>query len=324
MTVTVWAFNKANNPDEKLIYDSIKNDGISRFGWSSGDAHNLKLEDNWSDNHPRQLFLLQIKQGDWIVHINTPERGKCIAGRVASEYDFDEGIECAHGTDFRHRFSLDPDTVIEFERGDPNVLSSVNLCPIYRYQRVYAVGDFLKSIENLKNGSVTLEDDETQEEHHLKNRTDGYLESLTRDIHEMHKGKKLEAFLARVIRMIPDVADVQENGSGWGTDYGADLIITQHSTIGKFDFEQKIIVQVKSFEGQHTDLEAADQIKTGIEKFNGTAGMLITTAESTPELEERISQVAGEIGCPIHLLCGTDVAKFVVENAPGLLFNLNR
>ena len=150
MTVTVWAFGAANDVDRNLICDSINNDGISRFGWSSEDENNLKLEDNWSDEHSRQLFLLQIKQGDWIVHINTPEWGKCIAGIVASEYDFDEGIECAHGIDFRHRLSLDPDTVIEFERRDPNVLSSVNLCPMYRYQRVYAVRDFLHSIENQK------------------------------------------------------------------------------------------------------------------------------------------------------------------------------
>ena len=321
MTVTVWAFGGANDVDREKIYDSIKNDGISRFGWSSKDENDLKLKNNWSDNHSRQLFLLQIKQGDWIVHINTPEQGKCIAGIVTSEYDFDEGIKCAHGIDFRHRFSLDPDTVIEFERGDPNVLSSVNLGPRYRYHRVYAVKDFLQSIEDLKSGKYNDAKFTTQD-HQIKDRTKDYFKTLTKDIHEMHKGKKLESFLARVLETIPGVDHVQKNGSGWGTDYGADLIITLHSKIGKFDFEQIVIVQVKSFEGQHYDLGAVDQIKTGIEKFNGTAGMLITTAESTPELEERISQAANEIGCPIHLLCGKDVAKFVVENAPELLFHM--
>ena len=317
----VWAFNGADDGDKKAIYDSIKN-GKSRFGWSQKDEHNLKLKDNWTDCHSRQLFLLEITKGDWIVHINTPELGKCIAGQVISDYDFDEGIQCAWGLDFRHNFSLDSKTIVEFSRTDSNILTSVNLRPRYRFHRVYAVDDFLKSIENVKNNKVELADDETSEEHHLKMRTNEYLKKITRDIHEMHAGKKLEHFIARVMRKIPDVVDVRENGSGWGTDHGADLIITLHSTIGKFDFEHKIIVQVKSYEGQHYDLNSVNQIKVGIEKFQGTAGMLITTGERTPELEKEIATISNKIGHPIHLLCGDDVARFVLENAPDLLFNL--
>ena len=157
------------------------------------------------------------------------------------------------------------------------------------------------------------------EEHHLKDRTLPYLKEITRHIHEMHKGKKLELFLAKVMREMPGV-EVQENGYGWGTDHGADLIVTLHSPIGRLDYEHKIIVQVKSFEGQHFDEDSVDQIKAGIKKYDGTAGLLITTGERTEGLEKKISAISDEIDRPINSLCGEEVAMFVIQNAPDLLF----
>ena len=100
----VWAFNKVDHDEyRENIYSSFKS-GVSRFGWSQRDEHNLK-GNQWSDWHSKQLFLLNIKKGDWIVHINTPSQGKCIAGEVLTEYDFDNGFDCWEGgQDFRHFF----------------------------------------------------------------------------------------------------------------------------------------------------------------------------------------------------------------------------
>ena len=321
--MTVWAFNRA--VDEKAresLYQSIKS-GKSRFGWSQEAEHNLKIEDNWTEWHPRQLFLLQIRKDDWIVHINTPEWGKCVAVKVLSEYDFDEGLHVAWGRDFRHCFKVDVDTIVEFDRRDPNVLPTVNLNPRQRYHRIYAVDDFLESIENLKQSRVNLGGQESKEEYHLKERTEKYLSEIANLIHETHKSKRLEGFLAGVFRKIPCVAEVIENGSRWGTDYGADLIVTTRSALGFLNIENKIIVQIKSFEGSHYDVGAVDQVKIGIEKFEGTAGMIITTAQKTEKLENRITVVSECIGRPIDLLAADDVAKFVLKNAPELLFKLD-
>ncbi len=320
--MTIWAFNKADDTKAReLICQSVKN-GKSRFGWSQRDEHNLKLKDNWTDRHSKQLFLLQIKKGDWIIHINTPEWGKCIAAQVMSEYDFDNGLACDWGTDFRHCFEIDVNTIVEFNRRDPNVLPSVNLNPRQRYHRIYAVDDFLKSIENLKHNKVNLSDGESKEEYHLKDKTEKYLKEITSHIHEMHKSKNLERFLAKVFRKIPGVEDVNENGFGWGTDYGADLIVTTRSFLGNLEFENIIIVQINSFEGDHYDLSSVDQVKTGVEKYKGTAGMLITTAQRTEALENKIQEISNELSCPIDLLSGEDVAKFVIKNASDLLFKL--
>lgn len=317
----VWAFNKVDNSEcRKKVYQSFKN-GISRFGWSQKDKHNLK-GDKWSEWHSKQLFLLQIKKGDWIVHINTPSYGKCIAGQVKSDYKFDEGLDCWNAKDFRHSFEIEKNSIIEFNRNDKNILPTVNLKPRQRYHRVYAVNDFLKSIENLKNNAVNLKKGESKEVYHLRDKTERYLKEITQLIHNTHKSKNLERFMANVFRKLPNVVDVNENGFGWKTDYGADLIVTTKSSIGNLEFENKIVVQIKSFEGKHYDLNAVEQVKTGIDKFNANAGIIITTAERTEQLEDKIQQISIDIDKPIDLIAGEDVAKFVIKYASDLIFKL--
>jgi len=320
----VWAFNKVNDVvARELLYQSIKS-GKSRFGWSQKEEHNLKLKDNYTEWHSKQLFLLQIQPDDWIVHINTPSWGNCIAVRVTSSYDFDDGLQCPWGTDFRHFFEVDINSIVEFDRRNPNILPSVNLNPRQRYHRIYAVNDFLQSLDNLSTNKVaSLAQGESKEEFHLREKTETYLSEITKLIHETHKSKNLERLLAKVFRKIPNVVDVSENGFGWGTDYGADLIVTMSTSLSNLQFENKIIVQIKSFEGIHNELNAVEQIKTGIQQYAGTAGMLITTAKKTEALESKIKDVSDELGLPIDLLAFDDVAKFVIKHAPELVFKLD-
>jgi len=320
--MTIWAFNKVDDDNcRNKVYQSFK-EGISRFGWSQEDDNNLKGK-KWSKNHSKQLFLLQVKKGDWIVHINTPSYGKCVAGRVKTEYNFDEGLDCWGAKDFRHSFEIEKDTIIEFNRNDKNILPTVNLRPRQRYHRIYAVQDFLKSIDNLKNKTVTLEKGESKEVYHLKDKTKHYLKEITDLLHNTHKSKNLERFMAEVFRKLPNVVDVNENGFGWKTDYGADLIVTTKSSIGNLDFENIIVVQIKSFEGKHYDLNAVEQVKTGIDKFNANAGIIITTAQKTEQLEDKIQKISNEIDKPIDLIAGEDVAKFVIKYASDLIFKLD-
>ncbi len=319
--MTIWAFNKVGNAEcKEKIYQSFKN-GISRFGWSQEDKHNLKGNE-WTDWHSKQLFLLQIKNGDWIVHINTPSYGKCIAGKVKSEYNYDKGLDCWGAKDFRHSFEIEKETIVEFNRNDKNILPTVNLRPRQRYHRIYATNDFLQSIENLKNNAVNLKKGESKEIYHLKDKTEHYLKEITSLLHDTHKSKNLERFMANVFRKMENVVDVNENGFGWKTDFGADLIVTTKSSIGNLDFENKIVVQIKSFEGMHYDLNAVNQVKTGIEKFNANAGIIITTAQKTEQLEDKIQEISNEIDKPIDLIAGEDVAKFVIKYASDLIFKL--
>ena len=157
----IWAFNKANSSEKRnQLVESLK-DGFSRFGWPQLDEHNLSLENNWSENHPKQQFLLQIKPNDWIVHINTPEYGECVAVKVIGTYLFDGGIQTEDGVDFRHAIPVDPKTVTIFKRNNNRIVPTVNLTPRSRYQRIYAEKDFLESINRINN-------DESIGDYHIK------------------------------------------------------------------------------------------------------------------------------------------------------------
>lgn len=89
--MTIWAFASIPNTARKALFDSIKN-GKSRFGWGCEDEDNLRVTPNTKLN-----FLLKIKQGDWIVHVNLPQWGKCVAVQVVEEYEYDAGLTCDWG-----------------------------------------------------------------------------------------------------------------------------------------------------------------------------------------------------------------------------------
>ena len=318
----IWAFNTVDNPEDiPLIYESVR-DGKSRFGWSGKDINDLSKEENRQiPDNSEQLRLLKVKEGDWIVHRNTPEYGKFVAAQVTSEYQFDEGLKCSNGRiDFRHCFEVDKETVVVFNGKDTRVLPTIWLNQIYRLESIYAVDDFLESIENLKGGAIELGEGESKEEYHLRAKTDKELLSVaTKLIQKTHKRKKLEGYLAKVFRKIPGVEAVNEHGKKGGTDHGADLIVRMRDPLG---FERKIIVQVKSYNWEHLELGAVEQVKTGIKEFGGDAGMIITTAERTEVLENEIEKISKEINRPITLLAGREVSGFVIKHAPELLFNL--
>ena len=57
--------------------------------------------------------------------------------------------------------------------------------------------------------------------------------------------------------------------------------------------------------------------------FNAVAGMIITTARKTEELEDAIHKASEAIDKPIDLLAGDDVAKFVIKYAKKMVFRLD-
>lgn len=319
----VWAFNWTDDDEMRgLVYESLRN-GKSRFGWSWKEEHNLLLENNRTKQHSRQLFLLQIEPKDWIVHVNTPQWGACVAARVTSGYSFDRGLQRANGSmDFRHYLDVDTKSVVEFDRNDPNVLPSVNLRPRYRYHRVYARDDFLQSIKNVRTQSVRLQPGETRQTRHLKDKTGRYLRGISELVHQMFRRHDLEHFLGELFKRLPGVVDVRRNGLGWGTDHGADLIVTMTQSMGRMEFERRIVVQAKSHGGETRDTKAVSQIREAIEQFGADAGMIVTTAETTEPLEQAIDEACKETRKPIDILAADDLGRFIIKHAPDLVFRM--
>jgi restriction endonuclease Mrr len=73
------------------------------------------------------------------------------------------------------------------------------------------------------------------------------------------------------------------------------------------------IVQIKSYEGEHWETHAVEQIKEAISRYEADAGLLITTAEKTVKLQEAIDKLSSAIEKPVALLAGEDVARFVLK-----------
>lgn len=319
--MTIWAFNQPAEEYVKFVSASV-NAGISRFGWSWFDDADLNLlkNKNWDDMTDDEKdvwsksgFLLDIVKYDWIVHINVPEWGKCTAAQVIEPYYFDKN---ATEEDFRHCISVDQESVIEFDRNDPNVhpLVSRKLKLRGRFWRIYCEEEFFKSIKNLKDNVVNLQD-ETKGTFFLKTELSGPLRDITALIHKNHDGKNLERFMSTVFKKVPFVENVIENGFGWGTDYGADLIVEYRSglPINGLEKIEKVVIQIKSYEGEHWETNAVEQIKEAIKQYEADAGMLITTATKTEQLQEAIDKLSSEIEKPVALLAGEDVAKFVIK-----------
>jgi restriction endonuclease Mrr len=313
---------------EKLLdflSNSIRN-GVSRFGWSYVDSADLrklqnKARDEMSEDERncwrKSRFLLEIKKGDWVVHINIPYWGACIAGEVEEEYSFDENNN--EFGDFRHTLKLKKDTIIEFERNDDRVLPNIQraLKLQKRSWRIYDVEDFIKTIENLKNKSFDKKKNETSGIYYLKEKLSPLLKDITKIIQKNHPAGKLEELIAEVFRRISNVIHVEEHGKhkGWGTDNGADLIVTYKSglPIANLEKQEKLVVQIKSYEGQHWETNAVKQIENAIKTFEADAGLIITTAESTEKLEKAIEDLSGKLNKPVGLIAGEDVAKFVIK-----------
>lgn len=312
MTTQVFAFAKIDDKDARLkVYDEIKN-GKSRFGmWGQKESMRDK-------NYSKHAILLRIKKDDWIVHVNMPKYGKCVAVKTLSDYQFDKGIDCSWGKDFNNYYLIDKESIIEFDRNDPNILSSVNLAPRRRAQKVLQVGDFFKSIENLKEGKFTDIKKSDRSVVHLQEKVSDLLPQITKQIHEMNKSKEFERFLHRIFENIPNTISIQ-NGFGWKTDNGADLIVEFENPIIGVNVATKIVVQAKSFSGNHAETKAVDQIVTGIKEYDADAGLLITTGNETENLEEYIREKSDEIGKIIDIIAGNDVAKFVLRYGPELL-----
>jgi restriction endonuclease Mrr len=82
---------------------------------------------------------------------------------------------------------------------------------------------------------------------------------------------------------------------------------------------QKRPVQVKSFTGQHWETNAVEQIKDALNEFEAAMGLIITTAESTKNLEEAIEALSNELKKPIGLIAGEEVARFVLKYGGALI-----
>lgn len=345
--MTVWVFNSPGSEWDEYrgqLLESIRN-GSSRFGWSyveSADLRHLRekprseMSEGERECLSKSRFLLDIAPGDWIVHVHIPRYGLCTAAQVSGGYHFDRHDDV--GDDFRHQIKVDPKSVVTFERNDCNVSPEVRrrLGLQGAHWRMYCVDKFLQSISDCKSQAVRLAPGESRELHHLKKDLAPIWRQITERIHQNHPEKKLEQFLCDVFSNALGPDNVRSNGSGWRSDMGADLIVTYEIVHPIIDVVESrtMVIQVKSFSGDHWDTQAVAQLATAVKEYDADVAVLVTTAQSTPALQKAIEdlqeQLRGEYErregkrehpIRVELIAGDDVARLVLKHGAKLLID---
>jgi hypothetical protein len=298
--------------------------GVGRFGWSyAPDADLRRLArlveqrgwDALSDDEKGcyQEFLLEISPGDYVVYVNLPQWGRCTLARVTGEYYWDRIAE-----DFNHCFRVDAASVLDFDRNDalvhPALAARLKLQG--RYWRIYCEQEFdalLAGLSAGKQGQPAKVEDQMAI---LAEEVRPHLGKITEAIHHTHPNFSLERLLERLFRRLPGVRDVR--AARGRADMGADLIVVTeqtHPLTGEVR-QSTILVQVKSFEGVHDDPGATDGLRKAFGQYReATEGVIASTAaNSTAGFEQAVEKLRSEIGKPISVLMGNDLAAFVLRH----------
>lgn len=310
------------------ILGSLKG-GEGRFGWSYNENADLRKlaqriqTDGWdslSDEEKDcyQPFLLDIKAGDYVVYINIPEWGKCTVAKVTGSYEWR-----FEDNDFNHRFPVDPESVHVFDRNDavvhPALRSRLKLQR--RWWRIYFTDEFTTLLQTLEKGVSPSQRTPEDNLRLLSNEIQPFMLNITRQVHHTHPNYDLENLFSEVFKKVPGVLDVRWQGGA--ADQGADIIVTFEGGLPIPGLERQVtvVVQVKSFEGEHWDTGAVDDIRRAFDHYpDASMGLIISTADSaSPTVETALDKLREEKGKPVAILVGPDVAAFLLRYGAKLL-----
>ena len=299
----------------KKVYGSLQG-GEGRFGWSDVESADLRQLDEriqkegWDslkDEEKKcyQHFLLSIRPDDYVVYVNMPSYGKCTAAKVTGCYEWRYEDD-----DFNHRFAVDASSLAVFDRNDARVhpYLSRRLKLPGRQWRVYAEPEFRSLLDELERGAEEHRT-KTPEDHlsYLQIEKKEHLQRIAERIHHTHPEKHLEELIAATLKRVPGVKQVEHMRGR--ADRGADLWV-DIETIPPL--VQKLVVQVKSYEGEISYTKAVEDIANTID--DADMGLIVSTATSVSAgFLEAMDKLKEEKGKPVELLYGSELAHFVLK-----------
>jgi len=326
MNYTIYALKGSS--DWCDILSSLQG-GEGRFGWSyieTADLRQLKnrielsgwntLSDEEKDCY--QSFLLDLKEGDYVVYINAPEWGKCSVARVTGPYAWRYEDD-----DFNHRFPVDPASVFVFDRNDAIVHPALRARLVLRgrYLRIYLNDEFEALLTAQKTGLTGKRRTPEANLNFLAQEMRPLLLTITERIHHTHPNYDFEALLAATLKNVPGVKEVKwQGGAG---DHGADILVVFESGLPISGLQQQrtCVIQAKSFEGAHWDTKAVNDIRRAFDHYpEAEMGLIVSTSTlSTEALENALEKLREDTGKPVSLLIGADVAAFFLRFGVQLL-----
>jgi len=190
-----------------------------------------------------------------------------------------------------------------------------------RWWRIYLKDEFDELLEVLKQGVTPSVRTPEANLRFLSNEIQPFLLNITQRIHHTHPNYDLECLLAEVFKKIPGVIDVKwQGGAG---DHGADILVTFDGGLPIPGLEKQtvLVVQVKSYEGDHWATRACEDIKRAFEHYpEASMGLIISTANAiTTPVEKELDKLKEESGKPVSILVGPDVAAFLLRYGAKLL-----
>lgn len=302
--------------------------GEGRFGWSYVETADLRklrqrIEKGNSltpeEKDCYQAFLLDFQENDYVVYINIPAYGECTVARITGPYEWRWDNE---HKDFSHRFSVDPKSVYSFDRNSdivhPHLRARFKLQG--RWWRIYSKSEFSDLLGKLKAGQKGEFSTPESDFSYLAKEIQPSLLEITKAIQRTHPDVQLERLLEKVFKNVPGVLEVKRQG-GAG-DHGADLLVTYESglPIPELTEQHTLVVQVKSFAGEHWDTQAVEDIRRAFDHYAGAdRGLIVSTAKKSAGNLERELDKLRERGKPVALLIGHQVAAFILKHYPILL-----
>jgi restriction endonuclease len=326
-TRTIFAL-KADDKHAAAVMASLSQ-GVGRFGWSyvaTADLHRLtKIIDEQgrealseAERDCYQAFLLELKPDDYVVYVNLPEWGKCTLARVVGGYYWEE-----IGDDFNHCFKIDPASVATFSRNDAIVHPTLGarLKLMGRYWRIYSDTEFDSLLVALGRGEQGIKGTVNGRMKLLAGEARPHLAKITEAIHHTHPNFDLEKLLEVLFRRMPGVREVRT--AHGVADVGADLIVVTeqaHPLTGQIR-QSTVLVQVKSYKGVHDDPGAVKALRKAFAHYpDATEAMIISTASSRTEtLDKAVEALRVDMGRPVAIMMGEDLAAFVLRYGWDLL-----
>ncbi|MDD3580348.1 MAG: restriction endonuclease [Desulfobacca sp.] len=221
------------------------------------------------------------------------------------------------------RFPVDPESVHVFDRNDavvhPALRSRLKLPR--RYWRINLTDEFNALLKTLEKGVLPSPRTPKDNLRILSNEIQPLMVDITRRVHHTHPNYDLENLFAEVFKNVPGVVNVHwQGGAG---DQGADIIVTFESglPIPGLESQAVLVVQVKSYEGEHWDIGAVDDLSRAFDHYpDASMGLIISTADSASAiLESALDELREKKGKPVTILIGPDVAAFLLRYGTKLL-----
>ena len=311
----------------RLVFDSLKR-GEGRFGWSTLKTADLRSlrdrinRDGWNtlteDEQKcwkRCWFLLELRDGDYVVYINIPEWGRCTLAKVKGEYEW-----CFDDEDFNHRFPVDQESIREFDRRDAMVPPALRTRLSLRggWWTIYVEREFDELLESLLQGTAPAPATPETNLRYLSREIQPFLLDIAQGIQRANPNVDLETLLESVFQKVPGVRTVVRKGGP--ADHGADLLVElEFGSIP--ELVQTLVVQVKSYTGELADTTAVKDIERAFEHYeNADMGLIVSTATScSREFMERLEKLRQKSGKPVSVLYGADLAAFFLRFGGHLL-----